>query len=433
MNIYVLLDSTGKSLSPDVQATCLAKYSRSEKSAAETLLELTEEHSGQFTEKWVIQYGHSSVAELATLPICFEGVSMMASKFLEQYQRAAYSEKSTRYQKFDRNSLVVPPGQDPTDFRARTNHLFDAYENLYGPLLNHLAAKVGQDPSSPNAALRARVFDNLRYLLPAGTGTNLAMVANLRDIRYLIQDARGHQSEEVRQIGEAVFQEVSKLCPSFVKKAEPNTFEPKLVRRFPDLGKNRPPVVRLWPTDVHDDADFDNDIESLLGLNVEQFDALMNSRGPRAVPRIFRTLSIAFDILMDYGAYRDLQRHRRCEQFAEPLHYDYGYSVPDDILNTPLEAPYREAMDLSKCLNSIETFTNPYDQQYTVPMGYKHRSIFSMDLAELYYIVELRTAPQGHISYRRIAYEMFKCAKEVYRRPLNWVQAITPDTIGEHH
>jgi thymidylate synthase ThyX len=75
---------------------------------------------------------------------------------------------------------------------------------------------------------------------------------------------------------------------------------------------------------------------------------------------------------------------------------------------------------------------DPEYYQYVVPMGYLHRSIFSMDLRELYYIVELRTKPQGHISYRRIAYQMFEEANRVYPELMKWCKAVSPTSIGEH-
>ena len=136
--------------------------------------------------------------------------------------------------------------------------------------------------------------------------------------------------------------------------------------------------------------------------------------------------------MMDYGAFRDLQRHRRCEQFVEPLCIDYGFVVPDDIIGTDLEGEYREAMS---SILAYEDDSVIYDQdlfQYMIPLGYLHRSIFQMDLKELYYIIELRTKPQGHISYRRIAYQMYELAMTRFPQLMQWCRAIRPDFIGEH-
>src|SRR5271157_2220532 len=189
MDIFVLKDSQGNLLSPAVQSTVLAKYSRSPLSARQIVETLTPEEADKFQDKWFVAYSHSSVAELATFPICFEGVSIVASKFLESFQRPGYSEKSTRYQKFSRDSFITPPGAPATmaKFAAR---FYDAYDSLYPKVLKRVATLMGKDPTDPKVLedrlVKARTFDNVRYLLPAGTGTNLGIVANGRDFKYLV-------------------------------------------------------------------------------------------------------------------------------------------------------------------------------------------------------------------------------------------------------
>jgi thymidylate synthase ThyX len=158
----------------------------------------------------------------------------------------------------------------------------------------------------------------------------------------------------------------------------------------------------------------------------------MESRGPRAVPRVFRTIQLSFDIMMDYGAYRDLQRHRRCEQYAEPLHPNYGFLVPDDILGTELEQEYRAAMQAAHAYDDEAVVHDPDLMQYMVPLGYLHRSVFDMDAQEVYYLSELRTQPQGHISYRRVAYELSRVAAARLPQVFQWCRAIKPEAIGEH-
>ena len=135
---------------------------------------------------------------------------------------------------------------------------------------------------------------------------------------------------------------------------------------------------------------------------------------------------------MDYGSYRDLQRHRRCDQYTEPLTPFLGYDIPDDVRGSKLEMAYRRTMDSVHSYDGSAT-SDPEYYQYMIPMGYNHRSIFSMDLRELYYIVELRTKLQGHISYRRIAYSMYQKACQVYPDLMIWCNAIKPDLVGEHH
>jgi thymidylate synthase ThyX len=153
----------------------------------------------------------------------------------------------------------------------------------------------------------------------------------------------------------------------------------------------------------------------------------------RAVPKIFRTVRIAFKVMMDYGAFRDLQRHRRCEQYVEPLTDSLGYLVPDDIKNSELEYEYRKAMDLVKTYDDENVMNDVDLMQYMVPLGYLHKSIFDMDLQQLYYMVELRTKPQGHISYRRVAYKMYELACEKFPSLMQWCRAVNPTEIGVHN
>jgi len=413
-------------------------------SARDIVKNLTEEEADKFQGKYVIEYNHSSVAELAAIPVCFEGVSIVASKFLESFQRMGYSEKSTRYQVFTRDSFVTPPGAPATmkQFAAR---FYDAYERLYPRVLRRVAELTGKDPSDPKVledrTVKARAFDNVRYLLPAGTGTNLAAEGFLRDFRYMIQEARGHSNPEFRALGDAAHGAISAVCPVLVQKSEADSFEPRirsLGNMSPKFSIDRP----SWYVDLHKpqvlpdpkvvQQAFVANVADRYGMSWSAFCKHMEERGRRAVPKIFRSARISFDVMMDYGAYRDLQRHRRCEQYSEPLTPNYGYLVPDDIAGTDMEPDYRRAMEQVQLYDDDAVVHDSDLMQYMVPLGYLHRSVFDMDLQELYYLTELRTQPQGHISYRRVAYEMYRIGAEMLPDLMRWCRAVRPDSIGVH-
>jgi thymidylate synthase ThyX len=437
-DVFVLTDRAGRLLDPAVQATILAKYSRSPLSAREVRDTLTAEEADRFQDKWTIGYNHSSVAEMSAIPVCFEGVSIVASKFIESYQRAGYSEKSTRYQVFSRDSFVLPPGA-PESMRAFAARFYQAYDSLMPRVVEAVARKTGR--SADDRVVKARAFDNVRYLLPAGTGTSLGAEMNLRDVRYLIQDARGSLNPEIRAIGDQVFEAVSRVCPVLVQKAEANDFELPL-RRLGDLPHGFDHGSPDWYVRLHRphllpdpglvQASFESAVADRHGMSWSTFSTHMEKRGRRAAPKIFRSVRLAFDVMMDYGAYRDLQRHRRCEQFAEPLTADYGYLVPDDIAGTDMESEYRAAMDSISAYGEDAAF-DPDLHQYVIPLGYLHRSIFEMDLQEVYYLTELRTQPQGHISYRRVAWDIYRRANERLPRLMGWCRPTDPTSIGEHH
>lgn len=444
-DVFCLTDAEGRLLPPAVQATVLAKYSRSPDNAREILAKLSVEEADKFQDKWVISYSHSSVAELCAVPVCFEGVSIVASKFLESFPRMGYSEKSTRYQVFSRDSFVTPPG-GPDTMKAFAARLYDAYERLYPRVLRRVAELMGKDPGDPRSledrTVKARAFDNVRYLLPAGTGTNLAAEGNLRDFRYMIQEARGHSNPEIRSLGDACHAAVAQVCPVLVQQADADSFEP----RISSLGTLSPKFdfkSPSWYVDLHRphllpdpqlvQKSFEATVAERHGMSWTAFEKHMDGRGKRGVPKVFRTVRLAFDIMMDYGAYRDLQRHRRCEQYPELLTPNYGYLVPDDVAGTDMEEDYRKAMDSVSDYDDETVVSDPDLMQYMVPLGYLHRCIFEMDLAELYYVGELRTQPQGHISYRRVAYEAVRIAKDRLPDLMQWCRALAPDSIGAHH
>lgn len=433
--VFVLTSPSGGLLSPALQATVLAKYSRSPLSAREIIQGLTEEESSKFNKRWFVEYGHSSVGELATIALCFENVSMVASKFIESFQRAAYSEKSTRYQKFSADSFVLPPDA-PESMREFTRGLYSAYESLLTKVVAHLCAKLGKPE---DRLIRARAFDNVRYLLPAGTGTNLGMVINARDLRHFINQALGHSNPEVRLIGEKARKAVEIHFPVYVEKIAPDSFEPdfRFLGELPEKF-DRSPYVRLykpvsWLRPQQSKKYFWDMVETGYGMSRETFTARMESRSGRMVPRIFREVPLKLEVMMDFGAYRDLQRHRRMEIFPEPLNLNYGYVIPDDIQeDEELRREYVRAMDSIQNYADPDVVHDPTLLSYMVPMGYLHRSLMSMDLQQLYYVTELRTRPQGHISYRRIAWNMVECGREAYGELLDWCQAKKPDVIGDH-
>ena len=440
-DVFCLTNRDGGLLIPAVQATVLAKYSRSPLSARDLLSELNAEDADKFQEKWVVKYGHNSVAELAVIPVCFERISIVASKFIEKWQRPGYSEKSTRYQVFSRDSFVTPPGA-PSTMREFAARFYDAYDRILPKLVRRCAEITGKDPEKPDRAVRARAFDNARYLLPAGTGTSVGAVVNMRDVRGMIVELRGHSNPEFRALGDGLHDAAMELAPSLVKHTEPDTWKLRvkgLGRLNARFDPSHPaPYVHMHepaqgPEKEYEHAAFESRVVDLYATSWQAFCKHMESRPDHSeVPEVFKTISATFDIMMDYGAFRDLQRHRRCEQYVEPLTSNYGYVVPDDVAGSDLEPEYREAMEALSAYDDERVIYDADLMQYMVPLGYLHRSRFQMDLRELYYVAELRTKPQGHISYRRIAWEMFAQARARYPEIMQWCRAIDPTEIGEH-
>lgn len=426
-------------LAPASQASVLAMYSRSPKSARDLLVDMTSARAAAFQEKWGVTYGHSSVAELASLPFCFEGVSIIASKYLERYQRGAYSEKSTRYQDFGRDSFIAPPSM-PEYLCDAARKLYDVYAALKPQLIDALRKVVA--PGTAESVLNARAFDSLRYLLPAGTATNVAAVWNTRDSRYVMSDLLGMTwNSEMVSLGEKMLSAARAVAPVFAMGVKPTFFQRRL--RPSSMNRLHRPRVTWSSLDSNQDRNDETHhpgrlrhrVEVVHDVSLEEFSRWMTERGKQSVPDVFKTITASFDLVMDYGAYRDLQRHRRCEQFPDLLGPHLGFDVPEDLFLEPgLSDEYLRAMGVIRKAadQAIAEGAPSEDVQYAMPLGSLHRCIFQMDLKELYYLVELRTQPQGHISYRRVAYQMFELAKLRFPIEMQWCRAINPTEIGAH-
>lgn len=115
-----------------------------------------------------------------------------------------------------------------------------------------------------------------------------------------------------------------------------------------------------------------------------------------------------FDTLMDYGAFRDLQRHRICTQINQELGVDHGYEIPRDLPEAGLLDEYQEVMERAKAAYELIADDLPHEAQYVIPMAFRKRTLFKMNLREFFHIVELRTKSGGHFSYRALVYEMYE-------------------------
>ena len=225
-----LLDT--KKLSPETIAVAFAKTSRSPKSFDDIAAELSDKRSADFHEKWVVGYGHASIAEHAVLHIAVENISRLAVECLESNRLASYTEKSSRYQIWDKNHYFIPEeirGSDVEDKYSETcKLLFKEYQTAFGKVKKYLSEiKPHQKNESERAYInRIRTYsaDVCRYYLPTSSLPNVGVSINARALEHALRKMLSHPLSEVRKIGEEIKAVSLKNIPTLVKYADRNNY-----------------------------------------------------------------------------------------------------------------------------------------------------------------------------------------------------------------
>src|SRR5216684_2284250 len=211
---------------PEVQAYAMAKYSRSALSMKESLKEISEQKAEQFLNTFYFQYGHRSIADLAHVAFAIERLSVLAAIVLVDEQRWDGQERSTRYQNFKKSGYYVPDfGVESAlelSYRSTVDFLFAEYDAFTAEMLRYYTSQVPKpdtmEPDAYTRTLRARAFDNSRYLLPLATNTSLGQIVNARTLETQIARLLSSPYAEVRNLG-GLLKDAAKE-PSFNVQAE---------------------------------------------------------------------------------------------------------------------------------------------------------------------------------------------------------------------
>lgn len=418
---------------------------------APVALGMAEEKARAFHEKWVVGYGHASVAEHAVVHLAVENASILASKAIEDLRLGSFTEKSTRYVVFDQQSFVVPPdlpAEHAARIRATNQRLFGAYLALVPRAIEALGQRLprpeGASEAAHQGALRSHACDLLRGLLPAGTKTNLGLTANARAVEILLSKLYGSPLAEVRDLAASMHRAASTVAPTLVKYARPSEYRSRMPDRVADAIKTvyTPPEGGLRTTSViaqpvrlvrHDKDALERIVlalaydgttgkthahgilDALRYASTAELEAVVNAslekRGPwDPLPRAFEASTITFELMLDYGAYRDLQRHRMLTPAPQILGCHLAFEPPAELAELGLLEPYVEAMVSAHEAWFEVSKTHPNEAQYLVPLGYRVRVLWTLNLRELGHVVELRSAKQGHTTYRRIAQGLYRMA-----------------------
>ncbi len=421
---------------PETIAVTFAKTSRSPESFREIAAELTAAQSAHFHEKWVVGYGHASVAEHAVLHIAAENISRLAVETLEGNRLASYTEKSTRYQKWDQESFYIPSELEGHPLRGLYEETCRMLFETYLQALPHLQAQVEKcSPRQENesekrwqARIRTDYIDAARFLLPAASLANVGVTINARALEHAICKMLSHPLAEVRTLGEEIKQVARAEVPTLVKYANAAPYLQSTSQLLVDAASTLPISHALeqdWCRLVHYDPEGDNQVlaaalyrygeisytqamEALKQYSpaerAELAKLMLGTLDCHDIPlRELEYTAYTFDLILDQGAYFELKRHRMMTQTPQMLTTRLGYTVPKLFTDSGFEAAYRHAMDKTiQAYERLATF-NPQVAAYLVPNGFNRRVLLEFNFRTALHFIRLRTAPNAHFSMRRVA------------------------------
>lgn len=456
-----------------VKGALFARYSRSSKSLRRLLLdEFMEDlpvssctkqmgHDGAETlfDRIFTQYGDDSVAQLGGVHLACEGVSNILTKVLERGRLMAYLEQSTRYVPYDDKPdghwKYHTPGEIQGSLREKyrtiLSGIFEIYSNWIEPIQdyysNRYPLKDGVSLGAYKRSIRAKALDALRGLLPAATRSNLGIYGTGQAYEALLLKMNASPLSEVRAFAGIMLEELRLVVPSFVARVDRqdrgvlwseylSCTERQTRQIAADLleGLKAEPVSFVTLTDfdpegetkivaaaLYSSSDLpDHQLLSIArAMSVEERLQVLRAyvgdrQNRRHKPgRAFERTYYRFDILADYGAFRDLQRHRLLTLEWQKLSPDHGYVVSEAIEESGALDDWRRAMEASAELyHSLAASGVGEVASYAVAMAYRVRFNMAMNAREAMHVIELRTAPQGHPAYRRVCQEMHSLIKE---------------------
>ena len=460
-----------------VKGALFARYSRSAKSLRRLFLdefldgaggdaggargEPGRERAERLYRRVFDRYGDDSVAQLGGAHVACEGVSNVLTKVLERGRLMSYLEQSTRYVPYTdrpggRWKYVVPAElEDDSDrraFEAALDRAFETYARWIGPLQEHFRARHPQSAADSDAVyravIRAKALDTLRGLLPAATRSNVGIYGSGQACEMLLLRMRVHPLAETREVAALLLEELRRVIPAFLQRvdrpdrgvrwsgylaaceretralaaemtgsADSGPGAEVTLADFDPEGEVKVVAAALYPASA---LPLDRLLAAARGMTTEERIRVLrtcagNRENRRHRPgRAFEHATYTFDVVSDYGAFRDLQRHRMLTVDWQELTTRHGYTPLSEAgAEAGAAADWRRVMDDSAALRErLAHRCSPAVAQYAVSMAYRIRFYMRMNAREAMHVVELRTTPQGHPAYRRICQRMHRLIAE---------------------
>jgi thymidylate synthase ThyX len=410
------------------------------------------ERAAALYQRIFVGYGDDSVAQLGGAHVACEWVSNVMTKVLQRPRLAAYLEQSTRYIAYDgpmdggRYRYWRDPSLGP-EYERAMDGLFDVYARSLPRVEAWAAERFPRADGEPEAAhrrsIRAKALDLLRGLLPAASLSHMGIYASGQTYEQLVLHLLASPLPEARFYGEGILDAIKAIMPSFVSRVE----RPDRGGEWISFLERRAQAADRWAARLGLDkaraADISGPAVRLLSVRGSEDDLLAallfeasqtSEQEVRAAVRVlppderatllgelvgdrsnrryrpgrgFEAVSYRFEVESDYGAFRDLQRHRTLTVQWQPLTPYLGAGVPDELADAGVADDFQRALDSSRVeYERLVDIGRPEVASYALCLGYRIRYVLDMNARAAMHLIELRSGREGHPSYRAVAHAL---------------------------
>jgi len=414
----------------EVIAHAFAKTSRSSGTFDEMIKELTQEQSDSFHSKWVLEYGHNSIAEHAVIHLAVEDVSRFAVDALESGRLASYTEQSTRYQNKTPDSVYIGQDWDPSfikDYEQTIKKLFSVYDKI------NVSAKISGKKFGFSG------YDFARFLLPTATKVNVGVTINARSLRRTLCKMLASTHPEIKELAELLTDNAKKVAPSLLRHVKACNTKLRLQEAGKELNyvhgdfcNSELPISVVCKKfdinyqDILDDLAYEY-ADAPWGQSrwiKDPLEKFFDGIGKHdAIPRAFENGLISFEVESDYGSYYDMKRHRLASLCVQEKSLGAcGYVIPgyEILKEIGILDDYIEAMETVATMR--QKWIHLPESVYLIPNAFRIRYKMTMNPRELIEIIKIRGLNEhGHTSYRSIGLRMLEIANAKCPALFRWL------------
>jgi thymidylate synthase ThyX len=397
-------------------------------------------------------FGDDSIAQLGGAHVACEWISNVLTKVLQRGRLAAYLEQSTRYIPYDRPLPESAGGghrfyrddELGPEYAAAMEELFAIYARSLAQVREWAASRWprGNEPEKAwERSIKAKALDLLRGLLPASTLSHVGIFATGQAYEQLLLRMLASPLPEARQFGSMILEELKKVVPSFVARVDRPDRGGEWISYLEDRREATEQwVARLGLDRAQDDpapsvelVDVEGSEGELIAASLfesargsersildrvralppdEQAEIIADLAGSRANRRHrpgrgWEAVRYRFEIVSDYGGFRDLQRHRMLTCQWQRLTPDLGAGIPDEVREAGVGDQYERALELSRAeYERLAAAGLSEAAPYALCLGYRIRYLLDLNAREAMHLIELRSGREGHPTYRAVAQAM---------------------------